>query len=600
MGVYRRFQRGDILYTNVQAKPATSVKYGSNGWVGSAGPSASLSLYSGVRSRFDVGPGSTSGVSIYPIDELQDHSIDKVQFVSGSYPSTGSIRFVRCTNENQSIFSQTSTRWYDEHFSPISILFDYYSRIDSNYFIGSHDFYSVLLLGDRATNYAPGTGFVFSGTFVPSATSSWTAEAWVKPLPWTTSSSSPFRNEPTIFSQQNSWDLFIENSGSVSLGIHTGTVGPSSVLVSPAEWNHVAVSVQSGVSASFWINGTFGGTFAFPHIIANPSGTALVVGARSVGSSSFLNSVNGFVFESRLWNRALTGAEIQRFSSGTLFASSSSDLVHYARFNDGPLATAHGFSAGSGALDHSSLSRAGYSFAYANSFVPHWQPNDHESFVFPLSRASGSVDDIRLFHVPSLFYGRQIDPGSVRIVDGTYNSRNIVRVFCDDGRGTLYVSGSMTRRLSGEDYTGNTRRKVGNVFYTEGLVVFTDPSMWDIFDTSSSFWNPTEATLSGTFSDLISLDFRGQTWTNTKVFNCRAHAVEMNTSNNPSYSYRDDRGTVETDDDRTFVLSDGDSVYISAIGMYNEEHRLVAVAKLATPMRKRQKDKLDFRIKLDM
>ena len=188
--------------------------------------------------------------------------------------------------------------------------------------------------------------------------------------------------------------------------------------------------------------------------------------------------------------------------SGTLYASGSAGLIHYTRFNDGPL----GYLAGSGALDHSSLAHHGQVIQYSGPQTARWQPNDHQTFVHQL-KVSGTLTDMRLFHLPSLFYGKQIAPGSVRVTDGVYNRRKIVRVFCDDGRGSLYLSGSMTRDISGEEYQGSPRRKVGNVFYSEGLVVFTDPALWDMFDATSDFWNQVQT---GSFPDLIALDGAGQ------------------------------------------------------------------------------------------
>jgi hypothetical protein len=197
-----------------------------------------------------------------------------------------------------------------------------------------------------------------------------------------------------------------------------------------------------------------------------------------------------------------------------------------------------------------------------------------------------------------MFYGRQINPGSVRISDGTYNAKHIVRVINDDGRGNLYISGSMTRDISGEEYTGERRRKVGTVFYTEGLVVLSDPALADMFDRTTFFWEP-EVSVSGVFGDLISLDFQGQGRINTKTFNCRLPTSQGNASNNPTWSRVDDRGTAATDDDRVVPVHDDGTTYITAVGIYNEDRQLVAVAKFAQPIRKREKDKENLRLKID-
>ena len=197
-----------------------------------------------------------------------------------------------------------------------------------------------------------------------------------------------------------------------------------------------------------------------------------------------------------------------------------------------------------------------------------------------------------------MFYGRQIDPGSVRITDGLYNSRRIVRVLNDDGRGTLYVSGSMTRDLSGQEYTGQPRRKVGNVFYTEGIVAITDPALWDMFDSTSALWQ-TSMSVSGVFGDLIALDFKGQSRVHTKVFNCRVSTAQANASNNLTFSRLDNNGTDALEDDRMVTVREDGTTWITAVGLYNEDRKLVAIAKLAQPIRKREKDKINIRLKMD-
>lgn len=127
--VYREFSRDDLLHTTVRANPSVVVESSSAGWSGNSGaPSGSLSLYSGVRSRADVGPSSTGSVRVYPIDELDTRSVDKVIGVPGEYPQTGSIRLAYVTNdERPTALAVTDTRWHEEHWSAVSILSDWYN-----------------------------------------------------------------------------------------------------------------------------------------------------------------------------------------------------------------------------------------------------------------------------------------------------------------------------------------------------------------------------------------------------------------------------------------------------------------------------------------
>jgi len=621
MSVYRKFDKNDILFSTIHTRPKVSVKYGANGWEGSTGVSASLSLYGGVRSRRDVKSSDfdQSGISIYPLDPVDTHSIDKVIFVSGSYPSTGSIRFVRCRDQvAPTPASITGEQWYEEHFRPLDLLYDFYGTHDSNYFRGNHDFYSAMLLADVdevGNPYPSGSYFIFSGTFAGAATlsptSSWTAEAWIKPLPIGTSSAFPFPHYPTYLGQHGIWNLFLDTDGAPWMGLELAADpgSKSSVNCVPGEWNHTAMVVENGTHVTYWVNGKFGGKHPITGsmnsvnavTLAPSSQIPLFVGSYIPGdnSSNNVDALHGFIFETRIWKKALSGSIIQAIASGTLVNSSSVDLIHYARFNDGPYSVAHGFASGSGAFDYSPGAHHGYMVPHSLAHTNHWQPNDHPTFIPTLRKINAGNKDLRVVHVPSMFYGRQIDPGSVRITDGIYNKYHVVRTFNDDGRGTLYVSGSMTRDISGEEYTGERRRKVGNVFYTEGLIVFTDPALHDMFYDTQFFWQP-QVSVSGVFGDVISIDFKGQGRINTKTFNCRLPTAQGNASNNPTWSEMDTNGTPEdTSDDRLVVSRDDGTTYITAVGLYNEDRQLVAVAKFAQPIRKREKDKENLRLKID-
>jgi hypothetical protein len=42
------------------------------------------------------------------------------------------------------------------------------------------------------------------------------------------------------------------------------------------------------------------------------------------------------------------------------------------------------------------------------------------------------------------------------------------------------------------------------------------------------------------------------------------------------------------------------TTYLSSIGIYDDDQNLIGIAKLATPVRKREKDSYTFKLKLDM
>jgi hypothetical protein len=190
-----------------------------------------------------------------------------------------------------------------------------------------------------------------------------------------------------------------------------------------------------------------------------------------------------------------------------------------------------------------------------------------------------------------MYYGRQIATGSVRLICNAYTSSSLRRVVVDDGRGGLYISGSVASGSSPSQ--GVYWNKVGNVFYSDGIIVLTNPALLDFADAStvSALWLE---------SNSLEVNFSGDSRVPTKTFMCRMDPVEFNCSNNPSYSFRDDNGTVDPTDDRYIPVRSDGTTYVTAVGIYDSERNLVAVAKLASPLRKREKDKQMVRITLDM
>lgn len=588
MPVYRRFRDGDVLHTVVHAHPRVVLASGTTGWRGNVDPSASLSLYEGVRARRDVRAAdyAASGMSIYPLDPLDTHSIDKVTLISGSYPATGSVRVAKVRKAAAPAGTQvTSEDWYEEHFEPIELLYDYYSRYNPERTTGSYDYYALYFY-EATSSLARTVRFAGSGLAV--ATGSFTLEARVNPTRVTGSHHFTIHAGAAALAADAAW-LFYVDSGSGRLAFtDRASVVTGAAMLQSGSWSHVAL-VVGGSTASFYVDGVVDATRPYTGSLTS-SATVFAVGAELTGSV-YRNGFDGFVYESRFWSVARSAVQVSSSAFSPLYDSGSARLVHYARFNDGPLATAHGFSQGSGAYGYASGSFHGafVNFTGALPVSPIWQKNDDEGFKTKKTRAAGTPTVFKVVHVPSMFYGRQIATGSVALVCRAYDNQGLVRVIRDDGRGALYVSGSLTRRLSGEDRAGVRWNRVGDVFYVEGLVVITEPSLLDFGETAKD---------SGSPSDLLQVSFDGEQRVNAKTFMCRLGAAQGNASSNPTFGVLDDRGTGDATDDRT-VLRGGPTTYVTAIGLYSEDRELVAVAKLAQPIRKREKDKIDFRLRMD-
>ena len=80
-------------------------------------------------------------------------------------------------------------------------------------------------------------------------------------------------------------------------------------------------------------------------------------------------------------------------------------------------------------------------------------------------------DSVNVFNVPRKFFGEQIYPGSVRILD---NSTSQTLVLVDDGYGNMYDTAFSSSYAAGTPDSNNSGSLVGNVFYQHGLVCITD------------------------------------------------------------------------------------------------------------------------------
>jgi hypothetical protein len=187
--------------------------------------------------------------------------------------------------------------------------------------------------------------------------------------------------------------------------------------------------------------------------------------------------------------------------------------------------------------------------------------------------------------VPSAFYGRQVVPGSVRMTCRAFESFGFVRTIVDDGRGGLYLSGSVCSSsvASREEYAGVGWNKVGNVFYGEGLVVIKDPSLLDFGRTDGAALVPT---------DTFALSFRGDSRVPVKTIMCRVDHGEYNCTSNPTFSVTGSAGEL-------LRRHPSGSLRVSTVGIYNSDRELVAVARLADPVRIRARDRINIKLRFD-
>ena len=191
-------------------------------------------------------------------------------------------------------------------------------------------------------------------------------------------------------------------------------------------------------------------------------------------------------------------------------------------------------------------------------------------------------DEIAVISIPPDVYGEGIRPGSV-IIDDT----DIGRTYNDDAKGNL-VSG---------------QTKYGNVFYTNGVIVMTEDVV-----SGSTLYN-------------FDIEFQStQTIYENEVF-LPVGKNEFNVSQNPTsaeYKEEDGESYILFDGIQSQVSSSvtggfadydkfGDtdptgsflSVYITSIGLYDDDGNMVAVAKLPRPVKKLPDYPLNFIVRFD-
>jgi hypothetical protein len=607
-------------------EPSYALASGTNGWHGSPDGSGSISLYGGTRR-------SSTGV----VKRIEYQSLNPIAEQVGNpilqMPTTASIQFVYMTSDEIDLnYQVTATRWGAEHWGTVGRLYQDYYQIDPDYVTGSYDYYCLYFnqFSQNIVNFPSpyAAGLPLTGSF--------TVEGWVKPF-ITASNSQDF----TIASMNRVFWFGITGSTgqlvmSSSYGALTSSYGPAA-----RRWSHVACSFNATTgTGSFLINLNDAGQFKQTTFSASLGGFQPVfsLGAKASGSTEVASTsvgqlyrvFHGFMGEHRLWYQARTVAQLSASWNVQLTASSPvlTGSVIRTGFTEGPLATfptdtnSNSPRNGSGTVDWASLEQLsanaaagrlpwGYLVSFDDRIAPVWQPNDNVSFR-PYKNLNGPPDSspnlvqalsltgsgltglgcapvqrMLVIDVPQAFYGRQLQPNSVSVTDWTYSSSSygLVRTLVDDGRGNLYLSGSAcsSSLASKEDYAGVQWNKVGNVFYGEGLIVIKDQSLLDFGRLDGVSNDP---------SNVLQVGFMGQTRTPVKTLMCRLDHGEFNASNNPTFYTTGSAG-------ERIARHPSGSVYVSTVGIYNSDRELVAVARLADPVRKRTRDRINIRLRVD-
>ena len=223
--------------------------------------------------------------------------------------------------------------------------------------------------------------------------------------------------------------------------------------------------------------------------------------------------------------------------------------------------------------------------------------------------------EISLISIPSIFYGSQIQKGTVELE--FYYTGTLIATAKDIRRNGELVQINGTSSVSGST--------VGVVLYNEGFIILTSslalaPNTDDYLGTTQDNprWVYFGANQTASTASAEKIKYNGTSKIPTITMFAHADKIDLNHSNNPTYvnygqqltSSLGEKGYKENAAMTIKNIVSGvynhysesfeKTTFISSIGIYNENKELIAVAKLATPVRKRNNDSYTFKLKLDL
>lgn len=248
-------------------------------------------------------------------------------------------------------------------------------------------------------------------------------------------------------------------------------------------------------------------------------------------------------------------------------------------------------------------------------------------YSFSSSLGNKGSQEIKIISIPSIFYGSSIDKGTVSL--RFYVTGILAAELVDDTkRGEL-------RQILPED--SNSGSVAGVVLYNEGFIILT--SSWSIHPTHTEYYDiyspgtassprwldfgttgsTTPADLTNVASSSFEIDFLGTQYVSVLTMLAHAPKGELNYSSNPTFIEYGQSGTLQAITNsveykefanvslKNIVKSNFDAptasfenvTYISRIGIYDKDKNLIAIAKLANPVRKREIDNFTFKLKMD-
>jgi hypothetical protein len=258
-------------------------------------------------------------------------------------------------------------------------------------------------------------------------------------------------------------------------------------------------------------------------------------------------------------------------------------------------------------------------------------------YMVTSSHGNYNSKPLNIIHIPSIFYGTRIEPGTVSLK--WYFTGSLAGELRDKNR-----NGELIQVTSSDSPEYNSK-VAGVVMYEEGFILLTgswklnnksihmhsadttlippraslsDAPRWKYFGAGANDGNNTSDTGATFNSASFAMSFKGRTETQVLTMFAHAKRGEVNYSNNPTFIKKGQdlifktSSAVYHESDAVELVNFASSsylehsasfkrqVYISKVAIYDKSKNLIGVATLGSPVLKEGNQDYTFKLKLDI
>jgi hypothetical protein len=212
--------------------------------------------------------------------------------------------------------------------------------------------------------------------------------------------------------------------------------------------------------------------------------------------------------------------------------------------------------------------------------------------IFQRTKDSSS-NQVVFFDISNLYYGNRILPGSFSMTDSSLSGSagRVGVTLRDDGFGNIYRADSQTENASWNS--------VGNIFYSEGVVVIKSPHLF--------FYG----------KDSYDMSFKGEFKLHSAKYEILAPTGLLNSSSNPTYILPKKQQAIFNKNNPQIPakeefeglgkslwassdpLDNDKFVYISGVNFHDDNLNVIAKAVFVQPVIKREGEKILFKVTFD-